>query len=288
MLKGKYLVLASVTPYAVDHIIYFFYNKLDLESIRNTIEEILKKHSKYVSDCESADWNSLCRDDMAYIGVEVLPFEGEGYAYIMFDRKLQSLKSFSTITAVSVENLKRYRAKRITIDIDNSEDYVAGLAIYKLYKIYGIRISRVVKTERGFHIVGESDDELPLISRLVIREELGDDASRLNYDKILISNGLGYLAEILFDYKWWRGEQNFHKWIDIPLDRIPVAIPVNDIRFPEGFRIQLRKGFAEFATYTWFRNGQQMETYLAVFHGYSVEEAEKILRKVVERVRSIL
>jgi hypothetical protein len=274
--RGKYLVLAVYRPYRLDYSVWFFTNVLSLAEIRSSIGRILE-HAK-VEDVEPKD--------LAYIGVEELPFEGEGYAAVLFNIGLFGYADKVKKVDVSIprevqERLRRYRERRLTIDIDSSffDDYKididieAGHATYMLYKKFSTSNIKVVKTRRGYHVVAELPEPVPIPVQLLYRKELGDDKWRLEFDKLLVESGLDFLTGILFDYKWWSNERGFHRWQEAS----PItAIPLHSFKLPDNTVINLKKGRLVFAS----RREQQY----AVFYGYAPEEAERILQKLAQKL----
>jgi hypothetical protein len=202
-MKGKYLVLEVKEAYKADKLHYYFSNSLPP----------IPANTEY-----------------NYIGVEELPFEGEGELLLEMEirdiwegneykgRKVERNILKNTIPKEVLSLLKEYRKVKLTLDID--ETYGNYITPEILNEIYKLGYARFVKTLRGFHVIVALDKSLSFEERISLRDKLGDDGQRIRYDKTLFELGFEGLTDILFDYKWWYGEKEFHKWQETNLINI--------------------------------------------------------------------
>jgi hypothetical protein len=286
-MRGRYLVLAVANPYATDVIVLFFTDKLDVHEALQTAYRI--------RDENRGNLTLFKDDELRYIGFERLPFEGEGYALLWFDSDCKHIErcrihSSVTMPADVREQLKRYRATRLTLDFDIEDDsrlarlfreareLRLAIAVYELRKLCeGVK---AVKTLRGYHLVCQLPQGMEAWAKIQLRDRLGDDHDRILYDKTLLRAGFEEFTEVLFDYKWWQGESQIHEWREVPLSQLPVAVPVKHVKLPEDFTIQLKRGSVTFMTF----EGQQY----AVFRGYSPEEVDELYSKIERKLTSFL
>jgi hypothetical protein len=209
-MKGKYLVLEVKEAYNADKLHYYFSNNLP-------------------SVPSNTEYN--------YIGVEELPFEGEGELLLEMEirdiwegneykgRKVERNILKNTIPKEVLSLLKEYRKAKLTLDID--ETYGNYITPEILNEIYKLGYARFVKTLRGFHVIVALDKSLNFEERISLRDKLGDDGQRIRYDKTLFELGFEGLTDILFDYKWWEGEKEFHKWQETNLINIKGTLSFN-------------------------------------------------------------
>jgi len=209
-MKGKYLVLEVKEAYNADKLHYYFSNSLPP----------IPSNTEY-----------------NYIGVEELPFEGEGELLLEMEirdiwegntykgRKVERNILKNTIPKEVLSLLKEYRKAKLTLDID--ETYGNYITPEILNEIYKLGYARFVKTLRGFHVIVALDKSLSFEERISLRDKLGDDGQRIRYDKTLFELGFEGLTDILFDYKWWEGEKEFHKWQETNLINIKGTLSFN-------------------------------------------------------------
>jgi hypothetical protein len=204
MESGNYLILEVRGAYRLDRAHYYFSNSLP--SIPQETDEDPEIGPLYGR----------------YVGIEVLPFEGKGELLIQSEtkeiwegntykgRKTETKILKNTIPKEVLEKLKEYGKTRLTLDIDSYSDYLKIELLNEIYKISKNPI--FIKTQRGYHVIINLPKPLSFEERIKLREKLGDDEKRISYDKTLVELGFEGLTDILFDYKWWGKEKQFHKW----------------------------------------------------------------------------
>jgi len=238
----SYLVLMVKEAYGFEGIHYYF--------------------SSVLPSVPSGDYN------YNYIGAEVLPFKGEGELMIeskkvgLWDNKRWEHKVIkNTIPQSILEKLKEYRKSRLTLDLD----YTNSFELSYLDKLHNISSDPVfIKTQRGYHVVIQLKQPLGFQDRLKLRQDLGDDLNRIHYDRILHDLGFEGLTDILFDYKWWEGENSFHKWDKV--NNIPVQGKIS-FTLPS---MQLKLGNKEI----------KIEKDTVVLSGFSAKDAKWIIRSI--------
>lgn len=136
-------------------------------------------------------------DCFTCVGYERLPIEGdEGFVAV----ELVCEKVARRVVDVDEElasRLEALRLSRLTLDYDDPNEFYYVADVLEKYPE-----ARVYRTYRGFHVrVAKSFtsfDDL-LWERAVFR----DDLRRCKIDRGYVDCGLGYLANVLFDEKWW-------------------------------------------------------------------------------------
>ena len=281
--RGRFLVLVVESPYDASFIVYFFTSDVNLSMIRETAEQLIstvKKRSPMVE----------------YIGVEPLPFEGEGYVIVQ-DEPSGFRLVHNTIPSQVFKKLEEYRARRLTLDLDS--DLVKGkngaLLLQLSTAVQALRKYplRVYETHAGYHVIAELPEPLPFQQRIAIRRGLGDDPKRIDYDLTLQRIGLRGLTDIMFTYKWWYGQENFHEWREIPSREVPILLP-SPARLPKGFKARAGRGTVEYMEFMFepdMSPASEPKGYL-VFRGVEFEEAvmyvERLRRKMEDIVHEIL
>jgi len=185
--SGNLLVLEVNKPYRASHIKYYF---------SNTFPQPLFPNADYV-------------------GVEILPFKGEGEVIIEINQGVATVTKNTVPDSVMLK-LKEYRSSRLTIDIDTP--YIPLDVLRKVYSISST--PHFVKTRSGYHIIIPLQKAMTFDEKIKVRRELGDDEERIKYDLELAKLNLHGLTEILFDYKWWSGETRFHKWRHVHIEEV--------------------------------------------------------------------
>jgi len=208
-MKGKYLILEVKEAYKADKLHYYFSNSLP-------------------SIPSNTEYN--------YIGVEELPFEGEGELAVEMEikeiwegneykgKKVEQNILKNTIPKEVLEKLKAYRSRRLTLDIDEDPVIDRYITPEILNEVYKRGSPKFIRTLRGFHIIIDLNVPLDFEERISLRDKLGDDGQRIRYDKTLFELGFEGLTDVLFDYKWWKGEKEFHKWQETNLINIREAL----------------------------------------------------------------
>lgn len=115
------------------------------------------------------------------------------------------------------------RSKRLSVDLDKHhmvDDEFSLLRPYFAMKSC-LRKSRITveKTGHGFHVkaVGKEVADIPLEKRLDIREVLGDDAARIEWDRSRVRRGCPQNCETLFTMKTGPDHKTF---ITYPVDAV--------------------------------------------------------------------
>jgi hypothetical protein len=167
-----------------------------------------------------------------YIGIEELPFEGEGELMLEMEtkeiwegntykgKKVEQNILKNTIPEEILKALKVYRARRLTLDIDEDPVIDRYITPEILNEVYKRGSPKFIRTLRGFHIIVDLNVPLHFEERISLRERLGDDGRRIRYDETLFGLGFEGLTDVLFDYKWWRGLKEFCKWQETNLINI--------------------------------------------------------------------
>jgi len=211
---------------------------------------------------------SIPSEDYNYIGAESLPFAGEGELIIESKRvrlwdneRWEHNVTKNTIPQSVLEQLKEYRKSRLTLDLD----YTDSFELSYLDKLHNISSDPIfIKTQRGYHVVIQLKQPLGFQDRLKLRQDLGDDLNRIHYDRILHDLGFEGLTDILFDYKWWEGENSFHKWQEV--NNIPVQGKIS-FTLPS---MQLKLNNKEI----------RIEKDTVVLSGFSSKDAKWIIRSI--------
>lgn len=100
------------------------------------------------------------------------------------------------------------RAKRISIDIDGRFDWLKILQVYFTLKhLFPNSHATVQKTKKGYHIqiVGEEIRSVPIEKRVKLRDILGDDWERIDYEYLKLELGLSCFVDTLFELKIYKG-----------------------------------------------------------------------------------
>lgn len=117
------------------------------------------------------------------------------------------------------------RRMRISVDIDN-EDGIGNLRplniFFTLKGMFPNSKVTMLKTRHGFHIkaVGEEIADIPPENRIDIRESLGDDPLRIEYDRLKLKLGCPFLVDVLFTMK-----RDFDGKLNIVQEVMPFALP---------------------------------------------------------------
>lgn len=122
--------------------------------------------------------------------------------------------------------LKSERCKRISVDIDTHHMKDEHFKVLKVY--FALRLlfpdanMSVKKTRRGFHVkaVDKSIISVPIAKRVDLRDALGDDPSRIDYERLKLQLGLKYWVDTLFKLKRYPDGT-----ISMPEEINPVAFP---------------------------------------------------------------
>jgi hypothetical protein len=112
---------------------------------------------------------------------------------------------------------------RISIDIDGREETLTVLKAYFSLKSR-FRDSQVTvqRTRHGFHVkaVGKEIEKIPMSDRIRIRQTLGDDVLRLEWDQTKLRNNLPMICETLFSMK-----RGYDQKLNMVESVDPVALP---------------------------------------------------------------
>jgi len=112
------------------------------------------------------------------------------------------------ITAETFYRLSE-RRKRISFDVDRHHLQKEPLKVLRIFftlkNCFPYAKITVHRTAHGFHVkaVNEKIADIPLEKRVSIRETLGDDYPRVEYDKLKIRLGLPYFVDTLFSTKFY-------------------------------------------------------------------------------------
>jgi hypothetical protein len=205
--------------------------------------------------------------DADYVGIERLPLQ-LSEAVVELERREGVLHILrDTLSPQDKEALIRYRASRLTLDYDDSDD-ISLEALERLQSL--ARSIAYVKTKRGLHIIAQLQQPMTLEERLKLRRELDDDPARLGYDEELGQLGLHHLTDVLFDWKWWRDEPFLHEWK--PIDHVPVYAKVR-MRLPS-----LKLGGPDRFVAVEGRRDEAVIT----FHGFALSEAKAALESIID------
>jgi len=102
---------------------------------------------------------------------------------------------------------KSERRKRISIDIDQqhlrNDPFKVHRIFFVLNEFFPNAYISIKKTKNGFHIkaVGEDIAAIPIVNRVDLREQLGDDTSRIEAERLKLRSDLTGWIETLFTLK---------------------------------------------------------------------------------------
>jgi hypothetical protein len=118
------------------------------------------------------------------------------------------------------------RRLRISLDFDKPVNRFASYRAFFMLKTFFPRSE--IKVERtghgGLHVkaVGKEIAKIPMLKRVEIREKLGDDPARIEWDKAKLKDGQDILCETLFVMK--RGfDRKLRKVEDMNIFALPFA-----------------------------------------------------------------
>jgi len=98
------------------------------------------------------------------------------------------------------------RRHRISVDIDSvkeKDNLKPQKVFFELKYVFPQCKVTMDRTRHGFHVkaVGDSIEKIPVETRIDLREKLGDDPRRIDYDRYKLEIGAPYLIDTLFSMK---------------------------------------------------------------------------------------
>jgi len=213
-------------PYAI----HFFDNSNDdsLEALK-----MMRARAVALLDKYCPDWLDHFGSEIRYAGVAVYPainFDGEAIYIAEFDQRSNETMKIQRIIAVKelpkdvAEQLITLRCSEITLDFDYVfpyKDFVKQ--IFEDVGANNIKTAfKVYKTYRGLHVRIPLKKPLPLNEILERRKKYYDDSSRRRIDGLYIDAGYPFLANLLFNAKYFitdTDEYQYFKEVEVDIKK---------------------------------------------------------------------